>query len=78
MMLKILFPMYKKYKERNNRGLENETNTINFHNLVEIEPLLDEENQLFPQNNGESNETSKVKEIFVKQFLLEVKKVDKF
>ena len=78
MMLKILFPMYKKYKERNNRGLENETNTINFHNLFEIEPLLDEENQLFPQNNGETNETSKVKEIFVKQFLLEVKKVDKF
>ena len=74
-MFNILEPIYKDYKQRKQKRLEKEIQSMNFSKNVNSEPLLDENEVPDSINVKESN---KVRERFRDQFLLELKKVDFF
>ena len=74
-MFNILEPIYKDYKQRKQKRIEKEIQSMNFSNNVNSEPLLDENEVPDSINVKESN---KIRERFRDQFLLELQKVDFF
>ena len=74
-MFNILEPIYKDYKQRKQKRIEKEIQSMNFSKNVNSEPLLDENEVPDSINVKESN---KVRERFRDQFLLELQKVDFF
>ena len=69
----ILEPEYKKYKERKNKRIEKEIQSMNFSNNLD-EPLL----QTASKEMLDVKESNKVRERFRDQLLLELQKVDFF
>ncbi len=74
-MFNILEPIYKDYKQRKQKRIEKEIQSMNFANNVNSEQLLDENEVPDSINVKESN---KIRERFRDQFLLELQKVDFF
>ena len=74
-MFNILEPIYKDYKQRKQKRIEKEIQSMNFSNNVNSEPLLEENEVPDSINVKESN---KIRERFRDQFLLELQKVDFF
>ena len=77
-MFNILEPEYKKYKERKDKRIQKEIQSMNFSENVDSQPLLDEDNKTDTTDLVNVKESNKVKERFRDQLLLELQKVDFF
>ena len=76
-MFNILEPEYKKYKERKNKRIQKEIQSMNFSDNLDSEPLLDSKNQASLETL-DVNEANKIRERFRDQLLFELQKVDFF
>ena len=76
-MFNILEPEYKKYKERKNKRIQKEIQSMNFSDNLDGEPLLDSKNQASLETL-DVKEANKIRERFRDQLLLELQKVDFF
>ena len=74
-MFNILEPEYKRYKENKKKRLEKEMQAKKFAKNIDSEPLLDAQ---FSEGNTDPQSSNSVKNKFLEQFNLELKKVDYF
>jgi hypothetical protein len=74
-MFNILEPEYKRYKENKKKRLEKEMQAKKFAKNIDSEPLLDAQ---FSEGNIDPQSSNSVKNKFLEQFNLELKKVDYF
>ena len=74
-MFNILEPEYKRYKENKKKRLEKEMQAKKFAKNIDSEPLLDSQ---FSEGNIDPQSSNSVKNKFLEQFNLELKKVDYF
>ena len=74
-MFNILEPEYKRYKENKKKRLEKEMQAKKFTKNIDSEPLLDAQ---FSEGNIDPQSSNSVKNKFLEQFNLELKKVDYF
>ena len=74
-MFNILEPEYKRYKENKKKRLEKEMQAKKFAKTIDSEPLLDAQ---FSEGNIDPQSSNSVKNKFLEQFNLELKKVDYF
>ena len=74
-MIKILEPVYKKYKEQKNKRMEKQIQSMNFSKNIDNEPLLRESSK---DNKLDQKISNKIRDQFREQFNLELQKVDFF
>lgn len=74
-MFNILEPEYKRYKENKKKRLEKEMQAKKFAKNIDSEPLLEAQ---FSEGNIDPQSSNSVKNKFLEQFNLELKKVDYF
>ena len=74
-MIKILEPVYKKYKEQKNKRMEKQIQSMNFSKNIDNEPLLREPSK---DNKLDQKISNKIRDQFREQFNLELQKVDFF
>ena len=74
-MFNILEPEYKRYKENKKKRLEKEMQAKKFAKNIDSEPLLEAQ---FSEENIDPQSSNSVKNKFLEQFNLELKKVDYF
>ena len=74
-MIKILEPVYKKYKEKKNKRMEKQIQSMNFSKNIDNEPLLRESSK---DNKLDKKISNKIRDQFREQFNLELQKVDFF
>ena len=77
-MFSIIEPEYKKYKERKQKRMEKEIQSMKFSSNIDSQPLLKDNDQQDNEDMLDVKESKKIRERFREQLLLELQKVDFF